>query len=280
MTRLFVEQLTVIDCTYLDAQRGLVGESWIVDLELTGELDDQGMIFDFGEVKKKLKKALENVADHKLVVPGGSKLLNLVVSGDSTGLTFKADTGSIEHQAPLSALCVLDGNVVTGDTLAGHLNNALRNAVPDNVTHAEVRLRNEVITGAYYHYTHGLKKHAGHCQRIAHGHRSRLQIFINGKRDERFERLWADRWRDIYLGTSADVVAHGKNRIRFAYRSSEGEFELELPADRCDLLSTDSTVERIAEHIAARIAEERPQTKIEVRAYEGVMKGAVAAIRA
>lgn len=276
MTRLFVEQLTVIDCTFLDAQRGLVGESWIVDLELAGELDDQGMIFDFGEVKKKLKKVLEDVADHKLVVPGRSKLLHLVRSGDNTGLTYKADAGAIEHQGPAKALCVLDSDAVTGDALARHLNGALSKAVPNNVTHAEVRLRNEAIAGAYYHYTHGLKKHAGHCQRIAHGHRSRLQIFINGKRDERQERQWADHWRDIYLGTSADVVSHGKGRIRFAYRSSEGEFELELPADRCDLLATDSTVERIAEHIAARVAEDKPRMKIEVRAFEGVMKGAIA----
>lgn len=280
MTRLFVEQLTIIDCAYLDAQRGLVGESWIADLELDGELDGQGMIFDFGEVKKKLKKALEDVADHKLVVPGGSPLLNLVRSGENSGLTFKAATGVIEHQGPLSALCVLDSDAVTAETLAAKLHGALRKALPQNVTGAVVNLRNEAVTGAYYHYTHGLKKHAGHCQRIAHGHRSRLQIFVNGKRDERQERLWADRWRDIYLGTSADVVAHGKNRIRFAYRSSEGEFELELPADRCDLLAADSTVERIAEHIAARVAEERPQTSIEVRAYEGVMKGAIAVVGA
>ncbi|MBI3171291.1 MAG: 6-carboxytetrahydropterin synthase [Hydrocarboniphaga effusa] len=171
---------------------------------------------------------------------------------------------------------MLDSDTVTVEALAAHLHDALRKALPQNVSDAQVLLRHEVITSAYYHYTHGLKKHAGHCQRIAHGHRSRLQIFINGKRDERQERLWADRWRDIYLGTSADVVAHGKNRIRFAYRSSEGEFELELPAERCDLLSTDSTVERIAEHIAERVAEEKPRMKIEVRAYEGVMKGAVA----
>ncbi|MGH8442891.1 MAG: 6-pyruvoyl trahydropterin synthase family protein [Nevskiaceae bacterium] len=276
MTRLFVEHLTVIDCAYLDAQRGLVGESWIVDLELEGDLDDQGMVLDFGEVKKKLKKAVDAVADHKLLVPATAPELDLVLSGANSGLAFRSAAGPIEHQAPAAALCNVPAAAITADSLAARIEAALARAVPESVSRARVRLRNEAIAGSYYHYTHGLKKHAGHCQRIAHGHRSRLIILVNGKRDERLERQWADRWRDIYLGTASDIVAHGKGRMRFEYRSGEGEFELELPVERCDLLQTDTTVERIAEHVCAQIAAERPGSAVEVRAYEGVMKGAIA----
>jgi 6-pyruvoyl-tetrahydropterin synthase len=276
LTKLFVEHLTVIDCAYLDARRGLVGESWICDLELEGALDDQGMVLDFGEVKKKLKKAVDGVADHKLLVPGRAPELDLVLSGEGSGLAFRAATGAIEHQAPVKALCNVPAPAITVEALARHIEAALMKSVPGSVSAARVSLRNEPIAGAYYHYTHGLRKHAGHCQRIAHGHRSRLQVQVNGKRDERIERHWAERWRDIYLGTSADIVSHGKGRIRFEYRSGEGEFELELPVERCDLLQTDSTVERIAEHLCAQIAAERPGAKVEVRAYEGVMKGAIA----
>lgn len=276
MTRLFVEQLTVIDCAYLDAERGLVGESWIVDLELDGDLDAQGMVLDFGEVKKKLRKVVEDAADHKLLVPARSPALDLVLSGEGSGLAFKTAAGAIEHQAPARALCTLDAEAVTTDSLAGHLRAAVEKVVPDNVSAARLSLRHEPIEGSYYHYTHGLKKHAGQCQRIAHGHRSRLQIRVNGRREERLERLWAERWRDIYLGSAADIVAHGKGRIRFEYRAGEGEFALELPVERCDLLQADSTVENIAEHLAAQVAVERPGTQVEVRAYEGIMKGAVA----
>lgn len=276
MTKLFVEHLTVIDCAYLDAQRGLVGESWIVDLELEGALDDQGMVLDFGEVKKKLKKAVDAVADHKLLVPARAPELDLVLSGGGSGLAFRAATGPIEHQSPAKALCNVPAAAVTAETLAAAIEPALMKAVPESVSAARVRLRNEAIAGSYYHYTHGLRKHAGHCQRIAHGHRSKLQVSVNGRRDERLERHWADRWRDIYLGSAADIVAHGKGRIRFEYRAGEGDFELELPVERCDLLQTDSTVERIAEHLCAQAAAERPGAKVEVRAYEGVMKGAIA----
>ncbi|MEK6805694.1 MAG: 6-carboxytetrahydropterin synthase [Pseudomonadota bacterium] len=276
MTSLFVEQLTVIDCAYLHPQRGLVGESWIVDLELEGDLDDQSMVLDFGEVKKKLKKTVEAIGDHQLIVPGKSKLLHFVRSGERSGLTYKAESGVIEHQSPAAAVCVLDAEQVDATSLAARLQDAVIKAAPKNVKTARVHLRHEVIDGAYYHYTHGLKKHAGHCQRIAHGHRSRLAISVDGRRDSKLENRLADHWRDIYLGSTADMTAHGKGRMRFEYTAGEGEFLLELPADRCDLMTADTTVERIAEHLAQKVAAERPRMKIEVRAYEGVHKGAVA----
>jgi 6-pyruvoyl-tetrahydropterin synthase len=125
MTRLFVEHLTAIDCAYLDAQRGLVGESWIVDLELEGALDDQGMVLDFGEVKKKLKKAVDNVADHKLLVPGRSPQLDLVLSGGGSGLAFRAATGPIEHQSPAKALCNVPAEAITPEALAAAIEPAL-----------------------------------------------------------------------------------------------------------------------------------------------------------
>jgi len=100
MTSLFVEQLTVIDCSYLDAARGLVGESWIVDIELIGDLDDQSMVLDFGEVKRRLKRAIDGSVDHSLVVPRLAPELSLTQSAGRIELLFRSDLGAFEHHSP------------------------------------------------------------------------------------------------------------------------------------------------------------------------------------
>lgn len=277
MIRLFVEQLTVLDCAFLDPRRGLVGESWIVDVELAGDLDQQSMVLDFGEVKKRLKKVIDGIGDHKLLVPHRHAGLRLQHNGHGAELHFSGPAdGPIEHHSPADAICVIDAPAVTTEALTAHLQPLVAQQVPSNVAEVRLTLRNEVVDGPYYHYAHGLKKHTGHCQRIAHGHRSRIEIRLDGQRDAALEQAWAARWKDIYLGTQEDIVLDGAERVRFEYTSVDGDFALELPAQRCALLDGDTTVEKLAAYIARTIHAEQPGRKVEVRAYEGVLKGAVA----
>lgn len=65
--KLFVENLTNVDVSYLDAKRGVVGESWMAGIMLTGNLDQQSMICDFGVVKRCAKDWLDDFIDHRLV---------------------------------------------------------------------------------------------------------------------------------------------------------------------------------------------------------------------
>jgi len=277
MSILFVEQLTVIDCAYLDAARGLVGESWIVDVELEGELDDQSMVLDFGEVKKRLKRAIDAGFDHTLLVPARAASLESHCTGGRHELQFRTVFGLIEHAAPEAAVSMIDGLHIDAAAVVEALKPTLQSIVPPSVAEVRVHLHEEAIDGAQYQYTHGLKKHAGACQRIAHGHRSRVEVRRNGTRDRTAETRIASDWRDIYVGTREDRVFDSNGVWRFAYVSHEGAYELSVPSQRCDLLDGDTTVERIAETWCERLrAEARPGERIEVRAYEGVMKGAIA----
>jgi hypothetical protein len=63
--------------------------------------------------------------------------------------------------------------------------------------------------------------------------------------------------------------------VRYGYRAAEGVYELALAEGRCEELHSDSTIECIAALLAERLARSRPGQQVEVRAYEGVMKGAV-----
>lgn len=280
MNKLFVDNLTVMDFSYLHAERGLLGESWIVDIELLGELDAQGMVFDFGHVKKTIKRIIDEELDHKLVIARGMPELTLQTDASNTRIDAKlSGNHRIFHVSPTQALALIDGIEVTKAGVIDYLSKILITQLPKNVKGLTINLRDEIIHGAFYHYSHGLKKHDGNCQRIAHGHRSKLEIYINDQRDPTLENLWASTFKDIYIGTHEDLIdlenAPNEN-CSFAYIANQGEFKLSLPSRSVYLINTDSTVEWIATHIAEQIKAGQPSNKIKVKAFEGVGKGAIA----
>ncbi|MFW5825457.1 MAG: 6-pyruvoyl trahydropterin synthase family protein [Marinobacter sp.] len=280
MNHLFIDNLTVIDFAYLDQHRGLVGESWIADIVLGGELDEQGMVFDFGNVKRTIKRVIDERVDHRLVVPASAACLQ---RDDNPGcLSWQLSDGShIRHEGPEQSVVLLDHHEVVPSAVARLLENELKAVLPANVTAVEVTLREELIEGAYYHYVHGLKKHLGNCQRIAHGHRSPIRIDINSRHSPELEKHWARQWQDIYIGTREDMDqswtdAGGTEYVSFRYDAEQGEFCLVLPRRRVWLLETDTTVELIAAYLADEIKKDYPADEVRVKAFEGVGKGAIA----
>ncbi len=274
--RLFVNRLTVLDFSYLHSARGLVGESWQVDIELQGGLDEQGMVVDFSEVKRQVKDLIDTSFDHRLLLPADAP--GLEIHGDR--LAFYLDNGNrIRHQGPPDAVQFITGAEITTENVALAIHHALLPTLPGNVQSMTLRLYPEAIRGDFYQYSHGLKQHCGNCQRIAHGHRSRIQILRNGKTDPAQEKRWAAQFRDIYIGTEDDMVAitshNDQTCFCFSYTAEQGQFELELPADRCYLVDTESTVENIARHIREVLEHEFPQDRFFVRAFEGIGKGAI-----
>lgn len=277
--QLFVDNLTNVDFSYLDDQRGLVGETWLASVLLDGGLDQTSMIWDFGVVKKVLRNWLDDQLDHRLLVPIKSERLTYSIDNDRISLSWNfGNDNLLTMEAPLEAVALIDAEEINEQTASIWSIRQLSNHFPVNLEHIQLSFEAEEINAAYYHYSHGLKKHDGNCQRIAHGHRSRIQIWSDGARDRDLENNWADRWSDIYIGSEEDLLgisSDDKPIMHFAYDAPQGHFELTLPKQVCYLMPTDTTVECIAAHIAQVLHDEEPNKRITVKAFEGLNKGAI-----
>ncbi|MCL6272134.1 6-carboxytetrahydropterin synthase [Sansalvadorimonas sp. 2012CJ34-2] len=281
MTALFVEQLTTIDFSYLCPARGVVGETWLVDVILTGELNEEGMVFDFGHVKKEIKAMIDAHADHALLVPVKNPNITLLELGGSRDVTLTLDQGGIIGcRAPDQAILPLQLEEITPAGVRPIIEAHVLKGLPENVTGIELHLYPQKLTGAYYHYSHGLKKHKGDCQRIAHGHRSPLSIYIDNTRREDIEHDCAEQWRDIYIASQEDLqgttlIDECEHNV-FSYQAIQGYFELTIPASHCYVMDTDTTVELLATHLAQKLGQQFPCSNIKVIANEGFRKGAIA----
>jgi 6-pyruvoyl-tetrahydropterin synthase len=288
--KLFVRDLTVIDSSYLCERRGMVGESWLVDIEMSGELNEMSMLLDFGRVKKLIKSIIDEEVDHKLLVPTGCPLIHIeTLDGDESTVDLLRQERSIHLRCPTQGFAFIPAPHVDKESVTRYLLAVLAKRLPDNIKDLSLTLRQEAITGAFYHYSHGLKKHDGNCQRIAHGHRSPIEIHVDGERDDELELNWAERWGDIYLGTEEDKVALtelslspranaqlGDHHLGFKYVAPQGLFQLAIPAAEVEMIDTDTTVELLACYIAREVKKMVGDKFVKIVAYEGVGKGAIA----
>lgn len=291
--KLFVRDLTVIDSSYLCERRGMVGESWLVDIEMSGELNEMSMLLDFGRVKKLIKSIIDEEVDHKLLVPTECPLVHVhALENDESTVDLLRPGRAIHLRCPTQGFAFIPAPQVDKESVTRYLLGVLAKRLPGNIKDLSLTLRSERIEGAFYHYSHGLKKHDGNCQRIAHGHRSPVEILLDGERDEELEFNWAERWADIYLGTEEDRVALGElalseraeaslkegdaHYIGFKYVAPQGLFQLAMPAAEVEMIDTDTTIELLAHYIAREVKKQVGDKFVKIVAYEGVGKGAIA----
>jgi 6-pyruvoyl-tetrahydropterin synthase len=283
----------VIDSSYLCERRGMVGESWLVDIEMSGELNEMSMLLDFGRVKKLIKSIIDEEVDHKLLVPTECPLVHVhALENDESTVDLLRPGRAIHLRCPTQGFAFIPAPQVDKESVTRYLLGVLAKRLPSNIKDLSLTLRSERIEGAFYHYSHGLKKHDGNCQRIAHGHRSPVEILVDGERDEELEFNWAERWADIYLGTEEDRVALGElalseraeaslkegdaHYIGFKYVAPQGLFQLAMPAAEVEMIDTDTTIELLAHYIAREVKKQVGDKFVKIVAYEGVGKGAIA----
>jgi len=247
------------------------------------------MILDFGIVKKLIKSTVDELVDHKLIVPAHAKFCDVMSDGAFTYVdAWREHSESIHLACPDQAFALIPTEQITLASLETYLTEQLMLRLPNNVKQLDVKLREEKIDGADYCYSHGLRKHLGNCQRIAHGHRSTIEILRNDERDTALELSWAERWRDIYLAEHCDMVSAAELSLSragmtaltpehycFKYQAPQGEFQLAIGKSIVEIMPTETTVENIAQYIADTLAKDCTDP-LTVFAYEGVGKGAIA----
>jgi len=202
---------------------------------------------------------------------------------------FKAEVGGYYLQSPAQAFAKIATLNIDVASVTAHLKTIIAKQLPDNVAGLTLTLRPEIVSGDSYHYTHGLKLHDGNCQRIAHGHRSTIQIFKNDQRCTELEKSWCQRWKDIYIASEADRINKEDIQLSdnalinttpghhfFSYHAPQGRFDIAVPENVLDVVDCDSTVELLADFIARQLSKASPSDNFKVIAYEGVGKGAIA----
>ena len=269
ITSLFYNNLTVLDYAFLTGDGRIVGNSLRVNAVLKGEVNEEGVIYDFATVKRRIKQLVDQECDHRLMV-----LTSQVQKRDSQYLLA---IGELEYFAPIDAFCLLQENSPKG--ICKYLEKIILSQMPENISFVEIQLQeeNEKDNNYYFHYTHGLKQHAGNCQRLFHGHRSTIKIYRNGVRDIALEKYFVEEIvrGSVHFVCLDDVFCEDNSTISIRYCGGQGQFSARLPKDQVYVVDSETTIENLASHFGQKILQLVEQKdQIEVVAFEGIDKGA------
>lgn len=277
---LFYKALTVLDAATLDPLQGLMGQSWYVDVALTGSTDDESVVADFSKIKNKIKKIIDDQIDHRLILEGA--LVNEIEQNGRLDFSFGSNTSyRIQYQAPMEAYCLLPYGY-DEKSLETYMATVIKNEMPENIKQVEVTLRSENFP-EMFHYTHGLKQHYGNCQRLFHGHKNTIEIWKNGSRELQWEKeLVQQVFRgNIHFAFAENMITKTDKpdgMLELEYTSSQGKYWSLIPANQVFIMPCETTVENIASFFAQWVKEKwgKPSDKVMVVAYEGIGKGAKA----
>lgn len=281
---IFLQNITTLDFAYLCPERGLLGDSFHVHVDLHGELNEIGFVMDFGPAKRLIKQVIDDQVDHKVIVPGGSANI------EKTGFSITTSLGeTYRYEAPASSYLVLPGSKVTEGGLSAFLETACRAVLPKNVRSIKIHLQTDPRFSheANFRYTHGLRRHNGNCQRLLHGHRNPIVVHLQDLRSPELELFLAQELEGAHFAHATTLSSTNLNFVldrrnfnlkehgaEIAYVSDQGEFRALLPADRIILLSEEPSIENIAKFCWQRIQDHKPVQNLSVTAFEGLNKGA------
>jgi 6-pyruvoyl-tetrahydropterin synthase len=294
---IFLNDVTRIDCAIFDPSKGILGQTWRIDVALTGQMGANGFVFDFSQLKKLARQVLKSSVDHSLVIPINSQAVQYKTAerGECWMMRSKSlksnELAEWEYKSPPGAVFGARSVAVSRQVVEQEVARTLRHRLPAEITQVVVALREEDVdpTEATFRYTHGISGHEGMCQRLMHGHRCRLQVYVGDERRPDLEHYVA---RDV-LGANVHMATPSQLRggalpavgtrgktaapVTLGYEAPQGYFEATLPANRIFVVEQETSVECIARELARLVKrEESTAEKVRVVCYEGIDKGAIA----
>ncbi len=299
-TKIFIQDVTLLDCAILYPSIGPKGRSWHVDVIWEGNKDNNGVLFDFSLAKKSAKSTIDHEFDHKLLVkPSEIRYQSnsqIIIIGsyknNDTNSIFAINTyNNSVKRISRETLIALDNDDVS--LLEKEIAQSILRNSPENVKNVTVTLREheQNTKPNYFSYTHSLCYHYGNCQRF-HGHSNIIEVYKNGKFDLDKSFLAAKKLNNSYIISRnyvikqwntkliQELIAHcpeiediKENLIAAQYKGTQGEVAVIMPKENVFTLDQESTVENLAEFMRKQFS--LNDDEIEIRAYEGLSKGSI-----
>lgn len=295
LSTIFLYDITKIDCGLFDPATGISGQSWIVDLAVSGVPDENGFIHDFSDLKKIVRKTLKSTVDHALILPILSKTVEYQDSpeGETWRLLSQESRNSQplvwQYTCPKGGVFPIRALYLDKESITHEITKSLRHRLPSHIREMRVTLREEDLdpTEAYFRYTHGIPSHEGQCQQLFHGHKSRIEIYLNDKRRPDLEHFVASDilGHSVHITNSQQIVSDpieagvrpepGESPVNIKYKSSCGTFSAQIPRHKVFAVEGETSIESITRQIAIVLRTKlEPQSNLRVRCFEGIDKGA------
>ncbi len=125
----------------------LHGHSYIVRLQMEGDIGEEGMIMDFVILKRTLKSIIDEV-DHRTLLPARSKEVKINVEGDSVEVV----SGCKRYVFPKEDVALLDVPTTTAEEMCRMMTLRMKSEIdfPPNVRSISIGLDEERGQTAWY----------------------------------------------------------------------------------------------------------------------------------
>ena len=186
-TSLYLDDFDSIDFAIFNGEF-LQGQSYNLSIKVTGKLDANGFICDFSILKKSLKTILKDHIDHKFII-SSNQVESCDYIDNQIKLCFKNQNTPQEnwqYQAPIDSILSINSQTLSIKIIENYIKDQLTKTIKDQyaIDFDELNIfltAKQYKNSASFYYTHGITHHTGHCQRLWHGHHSKLEVFLKDK---------------------------------------------------------------------------------------------------